>query len=94
MKKVSEEKKAYVKKLCEEGINKIDNIFKNYSFDDEYENIPVGALKNVKDEFIKMLNTLDKRQYAPIYPRFLLDYPSSELRTYFIHIANEYDKKT
>lgn len=97
IKKVSEEKKAYVKKLCEEGINKIDDILKECRKENtqNYQDIDISLLINTKDELIKMINILDKSIYKPIYPRFILDYPSSStLIDYLINIAYEYNKKT
>lgn len=37
---------------------------------------------------------LDKKQYDPAYPRFILDYPKTDLIDYYVNIWYEYYKKT
>jgi hypothetical protein len=44
---------------------------------------------NIKNELIKMSVILNTNEYDPAYPRFILDYPKTELIDYFVNIWNE-----
>lgn len=94
MKKASPEKKAYVKKLCEEGIVKANEILSHLKEGEFYQELSRGALINIKNELKEMSLILDKKQYDLAYPRFILDYPKTDLIDYYVNIWYEYYKKT
>lgn len=84
-----------VKLKCEEAKKKIDEILLDPKLILEC-NIPVDILLKVKKEIEKMIVTLDKNRFSPIYGRFITDIPyaDEELICYLIEVSVFYKRHT
>jgi len=84
--------KENIKIRCVEAINKI-NIALSKKDSSEYA-LSESMLLNIKIEVEIMLQKMNKDEYSPSYPKFLLDYPITELIDYLIETAYLYKRKT
>lgn len=83
-----------VKKKIVEAIAKVETEIMNFkSGDNEYE-LSKSFLINVKSELEEMNKFNDKSKYQPSYPRFLLDYPETDLINYLIEVSYLYKQYT
>ena len=87
-------KKEILINKCQEAIYKIEDSLLKSEIEFTNSSLPKSVLVNVKNEILTMISILDKRKYKPNYPRFILDYPESELQNLLIDVSYLYNKNT
>lgn len=84
-----------IDRVITEALEKVNKEIENSRIGkDTDRELPIAMLLNIKLELTKMLEILDKTKYQSSYPRFLLDYPETNLVDILLDVSYKYKKMT